>query len=111
VDALCIDQENKVEMAAQVSRMHEIYSQAEHVCIWLGEGKESTSETFEFLREILDLSSLDFLVAKPIPNARKWTLVVDLMNNPLFERAKKIPKVSHNASFLKAGCGNGQFWL
>jgi hypothetical protein len=86
VDALCIDQENHLEKAAQVSRMHEIYGQADNICMWLGEGKESTRETFEFLREILDVSSLDVLVSDPIPNARRWALVVDLMKNRLFSR-------------------------
>jgi len=86
VDALCIDQENKTEKKAQVSRMHEVYTQAENVCIWLGEGKESTPETFSFLREILDLNGLDGLVANPIPTARKWALVVDLMSNRWFSR-------------------------
>ena len=86
VDALCIDQENKTEKKAQVSRMHEVYTQAENVCIWLGEGKESTPETFGFLREILDLHGLDNLVANPIPTARKWALVVDLMSNRWFSR-------------------------
>jgi hypothetical protein len=86
VDALCIDQENHLEKAAQVSRMHEIYGQAENVCIWLGEGNESTPETFDFLRKILDLSSLDLLLANPIPNARKWALVTDLIRNRLFSR-------------------------
>ena len=33
VDALCLDRENHLEKAAQVSRMHEIYGQADNVCI------------------------------------------------------------------------------
>ncbi len=36
VDALCIDQSNKIEKKAQVARMHEVYTQADNVCIWLG---------------------------------------------------------------------------
>lgn len=102
VDALCINQENNVEKAAQVSRMHEIYDQAENVCIWLGEGKESTPETFQFLRKILDLSSLDALVADPISAARKWALVVDVMSNRLFSRRWILQEIafSRNACVL-----------
>jgi len=86
VDAICINQENNIEKKAQVSRMHEVYTQAENVCVWLGEGKKSTPETFSFLREILDLNGLDGLVANPILTARKWALVVDLMSNRWFSR-------------------------
>ena len=86
VDALCIDQENKLEKKAQVSRMHVVYTQAERVCIWLGAGKDKTSETFNFLKEILDLEHLDELVSLPVPNARKWEMIVDLMSNRWFSR-------------------------
>tara|TARA_R110002060_G_scaffold56615_7_gene66994 strand:- start:171 stop:929 length:759 start_codon:yes stop_codon:yes gene_type:complete len=88
VDALCINQEDKVEKKAQVARMHEIYTQAEMVCIWLGEGTPETPETFTFLQTILNLRSLDNLVKSPISQdtARKWALVVDLMANRWFSR-------------------------
>jgi hypothetical protein len=86
VDAICIDQENNIEKKAQVSRMHEVYTQAENVCIWLGEGKEETPETFAFLREILDLHNFDELVAEPKATASKWGLIIDLMSNRWFSR-------------------------
>ena len=38
IDAICINQEDKKEKTAQVLRMHEIYSNANNVCIWLGAG-------------------------------------------------------------------------
>lgn len=89
VDALCINQgkepEALKEKTAQVARMHEIYSEADYVCIWLGAGKNETAETFEFLRTILDLSKLDDLVKKP-ETAEKWMLVVNLMKNRWFSR-------------------------
>lgn len=86
VDAICIDQENNTEKKAQVSRMHEVYTQAENVCIWLGEGKEETPETFAFLREILDLHYFDEVVADPKATASKWALIIDLMSNRWFSR-------------------------
>jgi hypothetical protein len=102
VDALCINHENNAEKAAQVSRTHEIYGQAENVYIWLGVGKESTTETFCFLREILDLPSFDALLADPIPTARKWALIVDLMRNRLFGRRWILQEIafSRNACVL-----------
>ncbi|PVH72374.1 HET-domain-containing protein [Cadophora sp. DSE1049] len=88
VDALCINQDDKIEKKAQVARMHEIYTQAEMVCIWLGEGKDETPETFTLLQTILDLRSLDSLVKAPMTKetARKWELVVKLMTNRWFSR-------------------------
>jgi hypothetical protein len=65
VDAICINQQDKVEKTAQVSRMHEIYSAASNVCIWLGVGEtgavdpDETEETFHFIRQILSLRRLD----------------------------------------------------
>ncbi|RFU27869.1 hypothetical protein B7463_g8459, partial [Scytalidium lignicola] len=86
VDAICINQDDKTEKNAQVSKMHEVYMRADNVCIWLGEGRDQTKETFEFLREILDLRNLDKLIQLPIPNSRKWALVIDLMTNRWFSR-------------------------
>jgi hypothetical protein len=85
VDALCINQENIMEKATQVSRMHEIYGEAENVCVWLGAGNNETKETFEFLKEILDLQHLDDLI-KTKNNPEKWRLVVNLMKNRWFSR-------------------------
>jgi hypothetical protein len=64
--------------------VHEVYTSAERVFIWLGNGQERTSETFEFLKEILDLENFDELVSNPIPNARKWANVIDMMKNRWF---------------------------
>ena len=66
--------------------MHEVYTQADMVCIWLGDGKEQTPETFKILESILNLEEFDALVKDPIPTARKWALVVQLMTNRWFSR-------------------------
>ncbi|KAE9376548.1 hypothetical protein N431DRAFT_529685 [Stipitochalara longipes BDJ] len=88
VDALCIDQEHgdrNGEKAAQVARMNEIYSEAENVCVWLGPGKPESKETFEFLRNILDLKFLDDQINTKA-NPEKWMLVINLMKNKWFSR-------------------------
>jgi hypothetical protein len=85
VDALCINQADVKEKTEQVSRMDEIYSQASSVCVWLGAGKSETKETFDFLKNILDLKALDDLV-KTKAHAEKWMLVVTLMKNRWFSR-------------------------
>ncbi|KAF2660329.1 heterokaryon incompatibility, partial [Lophiostoma macrostomum CBS 122681] len=42
VDAICIKQENSEEKQKQIPLMSEIYSRAEYVYIWLGEGTART---------------------------------------------------------------------
>jgi hypothetical protein len=85
VDAICINQEDKKEKMAQVSRMHDIYTEAKSVCVWLGVGTQETKETFKFLREILDLQLLDSLIAEG-KDPEKWWLVVRLLRNAWFSR-------------------------
>ncbi|KAH6698463.1 heterokaryon incompatibility protein-domain-containing protein, partial [Leptodontidium sp. MPI-SDFR-AT-0119] len=88
-DALCINQKNLVERTAQVSRMHDVYTQAETVYIWLGTGKdegkaedpgkgkdeakrdntgkdqdEKNRKTLAFLTKILDLHELEMVVKR-----------------------------------------------
>lgn len=86
-DAVCINQEDVKEKTAQVARMHEIYSEAEYVCVWLGAGSDETKETFEFLRSLLDLQHLDKVAKlKGSQSRRDWLLVVRLMKNRWFSR-------------------------
>jgi hypothetical protein len=82
-DALCINQKDNDEKTAQVARMHEIYSDAENVSVWLGSGNPQAKETFEFLRTILDLKKLDDLVTNKT-DPEKWMLVINLMKNKWF---------------------------
>jgi hypothetical protein len=84
-DAVCINQSDVKEKTAQVARMHEIYSEAEYVCVWLGAGNEETKETFEFLRSLLNLQRLD-QVARTSQSKKEWLLVVRLMRNRWFSR-------------------------
>ena len=64
-DALCINQNNVVERTAQVARMHDVYTQAKKVHIWLGKGDATEDQkTFDFLRKILNLQELEQLVQR-----------------------------------------------
>ncbi|KAH7333338.1 heterokaryon incompatibility protein-domain-containing protein [Rhexocercosporidium sp. MPI-PUGE-AT-0058] len=95
VDALCINQKDDVEKAAQVSRMNEIYSEASNICIWLGVGEmdpetsqvnpDGTKSTFEFIRDMLSLKRLDRLITDPT-SAGRWLAFVELMRNRWFSR-------------------------
>ncbi|KAG0653109.1 Heterokaryon incompatibility protein [Hyphodiscus hymeniophilus] len=85
VDVLCINQANMEERNAQISRMHEIYNEANCICVWLGAEEREMKETFEFLKYISNLETSDNLV-KTKTNVEKWKLVVSLMKNGSFRR-------------------------
>lgn len=93
IDALCIDQGDKYERSAQVKKMHELYTQAENVTIWLGDGSAADSPSakpkscFDFLRQILD-NLLDHIEEEDEPSTvhEKAKCIVDLMCNKWFSR-------------------------
>ncbi|KAH8805402.1 heterokaryon incompatibility protein-domain-containing protein [Xylogone sp. PMI_703] len=101
IDALCIDQEDDNERTRQIKQMHEVYSQAEEVCVWLGDGSEEGSPDpkacFKFLKRILDLKKLDILLndlreyetsgfQNPPRAVKKCINIVNLMWNKWFSR-------------------------
>lgn len=49
VDAICIDQGNVTEKASQVSKMRDIYANAESALVWLGSSCSFTSVAFQVL--------------------------------------------------------------
>ncbi|KAA8567074.1 hypothetical protein EYC84_010148 [Monilinia fructicola] len=73
-DALCINQANKMEKAAQVARMHEVYIHAERVCVWLGTSDDQH-----------DLEVLDRIVDDK-ESREDWMLIINLMKNDWFRR-------------------------
>lgn len=58
IDALCINQNDDVERASQVSKMREIYTSAWRVIAWLGESDwiGDNRKAFKFLRQLAALS-------------------------------------------------------
>lgn len=71
IDAICIDQTNNTEKTAQVDRMHEVYMQAEKVCIWLAERDELGEETFSLMKDMLDPYQFDKMLNNPTVVAGK----------------------------------------
>ena len=51
-DAICINQMDDEEKTLQVRLMQNIFSHADHVVAWLGEGSESVKPGFAFIREL-----------------------------------------------------------
>ena len=58
IDAICIDQENLIERSQQVAFMKNIYSRAENVIIWLGDGDEVTSKCISTIKTVGDRYAL-----------------------------------------------------
>lgn len=54
IDAICINQANLDERAAQVGLMREIYHQAKRVIVWLGDGDEITQKSIRTINTISD---------------------------------------------------------
>lgn len=105
MDAVCIDQGHDEEKKAQVARMHQVYTQASNVCIWLGsddrkdESTPTALETFEFLEGILNLHNLDEIIAHTTrENAHKWAQVISLMSNKWFTRRWVIQELALSRS-------------
>ena len=118
VDALCINQsaENHTELAQQVARMRDIYSNATKVLIWLGEDATLTAESaLALVRKAAGLAKAEAGSAVPRPgqitseypsadeNLRRgfpavddpaWTVLLDLFNRAWFERVWIIQEVS-----------------
>ncbi|RAQ44938.1 hypothetical protein AFGD_008315 [Aspergillus flavus] len=52
VDAVCINQNNEAERGHQVQQMGCIYSRAEQVIIWLGQGRYETNAVMDSLKQL-----------------------------------------------------------
>jgi len=60
IDALCIDQENRDEVAGQILLMGDIYGFAEQVCVWLGAADTENGE-------LRDVANLKWLMDNALP--------------------------------------------
>lgn len=52
IDSICIDQASMLDKSSQVPHMRTIYSTADKVWIWLGEGTFESVVSFDFLSEL-----------------------------------------------------------
>lgn len=60
IDAICINQEDSVEKARQVSKMTEIFCEAQQVIIWLGDEADKSGKAIQMCRRILKEAGLQF---------------------------------------------------
>ena len=103
VDAICIDQNNIAERGRQVVRMGQIYGQAAHVIIWLGEQTLDSTHalrTLEYLGAQIEMSQKKkrfrppdakqpdwYRVREPLPyDESTWSSITSLLSRPYFTR-------------------------
>ncbi|PQE11085.1 heterokaryon incompatibility -domain-containing protein [Rutstroemia sp. NJR-2017a BVV2] len=95
-DAICINQNSTTEKTVQISRMEEVYSQAEKVCIWLGEPTiseeavetkkaEVARQTFDLLKSISDTEIPDQVLMQE-EYVENWELIIKLIRKDWFSR-------------------------
>lgn len=94
IDAVCIDQKNDQEKNHQVEMMCDIYGKADSVCIWLGEGDESSRMALRFIKkEVLQLQNFDEL-CESAQASEKWGALLDLMQRPWFSRRWVVQEIA-----------------
>jgi len=93
VDNLCINMNDSRERAHQVSKIGQIYQQANNVCVWLGESDDSSKLALEFIPRILNLSSLDNEV-RDGAKLNSWRALRDLMSRKWFSRRWVIQEIA-----------------
>ncbi|RKL39845.1 hypothetical protein BFJ72_g6574 [Fusarium proliferatum] len=107
IDALCINQADNDEKSKQIRLMHEIYSQAQEVLIYLGRSDASVHGAIESMRwldwKLMPLYVRQFLLSSNIGMAsffvEKWTKmkpinhqdfnwdpIINLLRRPWFQR-------------------------
>ncbi|OJZ90565.1 hypothetical protein ASPFODRAFT_40960 [Aspergillus luchuensis CBS 106.47] len=99
VDAICIDQNNREEKAKQIPLMREIYAQAQHVIVWLGEAYEDGDRALEGLRCLAEGQDVDVRGCK--------ALCVNLFERAWFHRIWVLQEVGVARS-IYIMCGSVQ---
>lgn len=82
IDAICIDQRSSVEKSRQVPMMAGIYGMAKRVCVWLGDGDETTRKAIDFMHgELANLNRFDQLCREDEYRDR-WMALIQFMEQP-----------------------------
>lgn len=97
-DALCLNQEDKIEKSHQVPFMAEIYRRAARVIVWLGPERDDSASAMKLLRDLGETVSINWAamqckfsdsfpgVWKTLRNPALRTSVLRLLERDWFER-------------------------
>ena len=106
IDQICINQNDVHERNKQVALMHEIYSKAENVVIWLGEEGPDDGMAFGFVPHLLSYlpplsaghgATQQGLVARqalPVVGSPAWIALSKIFSRPYFRRSWIIQEVA-----------------
>jgi hypothetical protein len=97
IDAICINQEDKIERGAQVRKMSQIYSQAASLVVWLDTGSSGVSSDeahpFSLITELLNMSQFDKVV-QDNSRMKEWQALEKLLQNRWFSRRWVVQEVA-----------------
>lgn len=127
IDAICINQRDEAEKAAQVTRMSTIYRRAERVIIWLGPKSDHPSSslalsTLGYLGQQVELSRGMVRFAAPDAREREWFRAIctlpytdevwasihSLLGRPYFQRLWIVQEVLLAKTSTIVACGHDQ---
>lgn len=90
IDAICIDQNNDGEKTNQISLMGDIFSKAETMYVWLGEGNDATNRALAYLKSAGYLryffrhhDTVDDALRKPRHWIAVWSAFVSCFHLPM----------------------------
>lgn len=94
IDAICINQKDELEKTQQIPLMGQIFSSAEVVYIWLGDGNVQSDKAIAYLDRAGLLEY--FTPEDPSPrgsskNSRVWAAVWSLLTSPLDVKTHQLP--------------------
>lgn len=104
VDALCINQNDREEKKKQVARMTHVYSHADNVLVWLGDGNTRTMRAMSFIDEVIQLNDLNGLIDNET-RVGHWADLLYLMRSSWFSRRWVIQELAL-AKDASVHCGN-----
>ncbi|KAL9608289.1 MAG: hypothetical protein Q9167_006872 [Letrouitia subvulpina] len=106
IDALCVNQEDLDERAAQIMTMQRIYHEAERVLFWLGEEGDESGPALRLMRQLQKIThdvehgkllppnqgdlwnpqAIALLKLPPFPNSPDWKALMKFFERPVFGR-------------------------
>jgi Heterokaryon incompatibility protein (HET) len=73
IDAICINQDDVFERNHQVSKMRNIYEDAEQVVVWLGPERDESRVAFSFVRDLNKVSNSPYWIRRMINEPKTLT--------------------------------------
>jgi hypothetical protein len=104
IDQICINQLDLPERGRQVQMMADIYRNADHVIIWLGEASKNSSLAFKYAEQLLHVAKItnhagidDDTMQRhnlPGPGSKAWLALGELLQRPWFARSWVVQEIS-----------------